>query len=103
MGEQGFHVQPEQLEQYGRLIHEQIARVEAVRSRLAGFPLAPEDFGKLPGSGELHAEYLEHAQAEEQNFADLAALLDGAGEALQGVAANYRDADGELADGFEAR
>ncbi|MFF0298058.1 hypothetical protein ACFYS8_35230 [Kitasatospora sp. NPDC004615] len=71
-----------------------------MRSRLAGFPLAPEDFGKLPGSGSLHQAYLEHAQAEGQNFTDLTELLDGAGEALHGVAGHYRDTDEELAVGL---
>ncbi|MEV4556388.1 hypothetical protein AB0K51_05240 [Kitasatospora sp. NPDC049285] len=71
MGDQGFRVQPEQLEAYGRLIADQSARIDAVRSRLAGVPLASSDFGKLPGSDELFQAYQEHARAEEQNFGDL--------------------------------
>ncbi|MFD8483419.1 WXG100 family type VII secretion target [Kitasatospora sp. NPDC059673] len=100
MGEQGFQVHPEQLEGYGQLIREQVARVEAVRSRLAAVPLVSRDFGKLPDADELYEAYREHAQAEEQNFGDLAELLDGAGEALQSVAGNYRDLDHEIAAGL---
>ncbi|GAA2751377.1 MULTISPECIES: WXG100 family type VII secretion target [Kitasatospora] len=97
MGDQGFRVDPEALRAYGAVIEAQAERIGQIRSALAGVPLSSDDFGKLPGSGELHDSYQEHATAEQQNFADLVELLDGTAEGLRHSAANYEEHELETA------
>ncbi|WP_344447416.1 hypothetical protein, partial [Kitasatospora nipponensis] len=83
MGEQGFRVEPGALRAYAALIDAQAERIAEIQSRLASVPLNSNDFGKLPDAQNLFEAYQEHAEAEQQNFADLREVLTGSAEGLQ--------------------
>ncbi|BFV57103.1 hypothetical protein KCMC57_up22070 [Kitasatospora sp. CMC57] len=93
MGEQGFRVQPEALRSYGRLIQAQSEQIAQIRSSLASVSLASDDFGKLPNAQNLFQAYEEHAQAEQQNFADLIEILGDTAQGLDYSASNYESQD----------
>ncbi|GLW56677.1 WXG100 family type VII secretion target [Kitasatospora phosalacinea] len=98
MGDTGFRVEPEALTAYAAVLDAQAERIGQIRSALAGVRLSSEDFGKLPGSGELHDSYQEHADAEQENFADLIELLDATGEGLRATVDNYETNEQDTAE-----
>ncbi|RKE21395.1 WXG100 family type VII secretion target [Streptomyces sp. TLI_171] len=97
MGDTGFRVEPEVLTAYGSVIEAQAERIAQIRSALAAVQLSSDDFGKLPGSGELYDAYREHAEAEQQNFADLIELLSGTADGLQHTVDSYEGTERETA------
>ncbi|MFJ4681175.1 MULTISPECIES: hypothetical protein [unclassified Kitasatospora] len=97
MGDTGFRVEPEALTGYAAVLDAQAERIAQIRSALAGVQLSSEAFGKLPGSGELHGSYQEHAEAEQENFADLLDLLDGTAEGVRFAVDNYESNEHETA------
>lgn len=96
MGE-GFRVEPGALRQYAALIEAQAERIAEIQSRLASVPLNSNDFGKLPDAQNLYEAYQEHAEAEQQNFADLTEILRDTAGGLQDSADNYDSHDAEIA------
>ncbi|WP_282202652.1 hypothetical protein [Kitasatospora fiedleri] len=97
MGDTGFRVEPEALTGYAAVLDAQAERIAQIRSALAGVQLSSEAFGKLPGSGELYGSYQEHAEAEQENFADLLDLLDGTAEGVRFAVDNYESNEHETA------
>ncbi|MEV7217102.1 hypothetical protein AB0O31_28920 [Kitasatospora cineracea] len=98
MGDTGFRVEPEVLTGYASVLDTQAERIAQIRSALAGVQLSSEAFGKLPGSGELHGSYQEHAEAEQENFADLIELLDATGEGVRFTVDNYESNEQDTAE-----
>ncbi|WP_405011394.1 WXG100 family type VII secretion target [Kitasatospora sp. NBC_01539] len=100
MGEHGFRVQPEALRAYAAVIRGQAEQITQIRSRLASVRLTSTDFGKLPGSQDLFGAYQEHAEAEQQNFADLQDILLDTADGLRFSAENYEEHEAAVADGY---
>ncbi|MDR3035818.1 MAG: hypothetical protein LBV78_22430 [Kitasatospora sp.] len=98
MGDTGFRVEPEVLTGYASVLDTQAERIAQIRAALAGVQLSSEAFGKLPGSGELHGSYQEHAEAEQENFADLIELLDATGEGVRFTVDNYESNEQDTAE-----
>jgi len=93
----GFRVEPEALRAYSAVVEAQAEQIEQIRSVLASVQLSSDDFGKLPGSGELYGSYEEHAMTEQQNFADLIELLNGTVEGLRYSAESYDEHESDTA------
>ncbi|WP_405019329.1 type VII secretion target [Kitasatospora sp. NBC_00070] len=97
MGEQGFRVEPGALRAYAALVEAQAERIAEIQSRLASVTLNSNDFGMLPDAQNLYEAYEEHAEVEQQNFADLGELLTDTAEGLQHSADNYESHDTAIA------
>lgn len=100
MGDSGFSTDPDALTAYGRIITDQRAEIARIQSKLASVQLASDAFGHLPDAQNLYSAYREHADAEQQNLADLCEVLDHAAQGLEVTARNYRDQDEDIAASF---
>ncbi|PBC70909.1 PE family protein [Streptomyces sp. TLI_235] len=99
MSEPDFRVRPDALQRYAALVEQQSARLAAVQGALAGVEVPAGAFGHLPDSEELREGYFEHAQAEQENLADLMEVLDHVSGGLQESASAYRDSEDEIGRG----
>ncbi|MCU7826138.1 hypothetical protein [Kitasatospora sp. DSM 101779] len=99
MSEPDFRVRPDALQRYAALVEQQNARLAAVRDTLAGVEVPAGAFGHLPDSEELRDGHHEHAQAEQDNLADLMEVLDHVSGGLEACAADYRDSEDEVGRG----
>ena len=97
MGDQGFRVEPAALREYARIVQEQAERIAQIRSALGTVALGPDDFGKLPNAHNLYEACEEHAEAEQQNLADLAEILGNTTDGLEYSAANYEAHEHDVA------
>ncbi|GAA1123170.1 MULTISPECIES: hypothetical protein [Kitasatospora] len=99
MSEPDFRVRPDALHRYAALVEQQNARLAAARDTLAGVEVPAGAFGHLPDSEELRDGYHDHAQAEQDNLADLMDVLAHVTDGLEANAADYRDGEDEVGRG----
>lgn len=100
MGEPGFRVHPDALTRYATVIDAQREEISYVRSKLAAVSVPSDAFGHLPDAQLLYQAYHEHAEAEQQNLADLLEALKATVHGLTISAEAYRDHEHQLESGF---
>jgi hypothetical protein len=88
-----FRVDPEAITRYGATNSEQGYQLQRVQSAIAGVTVSSTAFGHLPNAQNLALAYQEHAQASQQNLADLVEALRSTGQGLDITAENYNEQD----------
>ncbi|MBS2964229.1 hypothetical protein KGA66_14310 [Actinocrinis puniceicyclus] len=85
----GYQLDPAVLRRFAQVVGEQAQRLDGIHRALADVRIEGDAFGRLPASGDLHREYIAHAQAEVDDSGEAGPLLRETGDGLARTADNY--------------
>jgi hypothetical protein len=96
----GFDVQSEALRTYARRTESDVARIQQICNRLQQLELSDGDFGKLPESDELKADFDAKQQDAVKDLGDAADVLRYIVDAARATADRYDGSERDTAAGF---